>query len=160
MTNETSPDFNLMTADECGNPFTFITKIEEYQRTFRVGFPSVMEINKFIKDVGEQIKRLSNVDAVIKKTAYVAVFIKVPKANAAKAPVCAEINELRAIQFHEDIYCRWRNVVFNCSNLLPNSENNIKEDTLMALYYASFDQAKASAIPCLTKQQQIAGYPM
>lgn len=152
VTNETSPDFNLMTTDECGNPYTFITRIEDYQRTFRVGFQSVLAINSWIKRINDQFKTttfgINNMQVVLTDRVT---------ATPSKAPVCAEVNEMHAMHFYEDIYCRWRNVVFNCKNLLP-SGNELKSDTLMALYYTSLDQAKLEAIPCLKKHQRFNAY--
>lgn len=151
VTNETSPDFNLTTTDECGNPYTYITKIAEYQNTYRVGFHTVLAINSWIKKTSEAFTgpiQNANIQCILNPMISV---------SASKAPVCAEINELRSIQFFEDFYCRWRNVVFNCKNLLP-AGNELKSDTLMALYYTSLDRAKKEAVPCLSKQQQLNKY--
>lgn len=152
VTNETSLDFNLTTTDECGNPYTYITKIAEYQTTYRIGFHAVLSINSWIKSTTDAF-------AVTPITGIEIELILNPtiKVSASKAPVCAEINELRSIQFYEDLYCRWRNVVFNCKNLLP-AGNELKSDTLMALYYTSLDRAKKEAIPCLQKQQRLNRY--
>lgn len=148
VTNETSPDFNLTTTDDCGNPYTFITKIADYQTTYRVGFQTVLAINSWVKKVSDAFTNpiiTASLDEIL---------ILTVKASPSKAPVCAEVNELRSMQFYEDLYCRWRNVVFNCKNLLP-SGNELKSDTLMALYYTSLDRAKKEALPCLTKQAQL-----
>lgn len=148
VTNETSPDFNLLTADECGNPFTYITRIGEYQDTFRVGFQVVLDINSWIKNVDDALKDPFTEDNLVQ------IFATAITLTPSKAPVCAEVNELRFIQFYEDVYVRWRNVVFNCKNLLP-SGSDLQPDTMMALYYASMDNAKKSALPCLRKQQSM-----
>ena len=151
VTNETSPDFNLMTTDECGNPYTFVTKIDEYQQTFRVGFMTVLEINRWIRQVDNAFNICD------RNEHYNTIFINTINATPSRAPVCAEVNELRYIQFYEDVYCRWRNVAFNCKNLLP-SGNELRSDTMMALYYTSMDDAKRTALPCLLKQQRLNGF--
>lgn len=146
VTNETSPDFNLLTADACGNPYTYITQVSEYQKTFHVSLNGVFRINKWIGELNSAIKLAVADEPGAHERCWNIVLLSRPLVSALKGPVCPEINELRHIQLQEDIYCRWRNTVFNCSNLAPVNGSRLEPDTVMALYYASLDKAKTRTL--------------
>lgn len=144
-TNETSPDFNLMSADECGNPYTYVTKLDDYQQTFRVTFATVLRVNSWLREIDTILS--NNPAAMLDLPVVRGICLNVPRVATAKAPVCAEINHLRSVQFYEDLYCRWRNIIFGCKNLVRDGAA-MKPETVMALYYASLDKAREDAAKC------------
>lgn len=147
VTNDTSVDFNLMTMDECGNPYTYITRIDEYIRMFTVRPDIVLKVNRALKEMDDAIRKKETGKAATVYGCFEADdgIMKGPL----KAPTCTEIQNIRRMQFLEDLYCRWRNTMYNCKNLHPVDAASLDSDTVMALYYNSLDNSLKANQRCL-----------
>lgn len=137
VTNNTSIDFNMMTTDDCGNPYTFVTKLDQFTKMFSLKPEAVLSVNRTLKSMDDAIKNKnpSNVQFI----AECLTADEIIKNGPLKAPTCTEINNIRRMQYFEDLYCRWRNTMFNCKNLHPVDTSTLDTNTLMALYYNSLD---------------------
>ncbi|KAI9549642.1 hypothetical protein GHT06_003828 [Daphnia sinensis] len=126
VTNDTSVDFNLMTMDE----------------------PDiVLKVNRALKEMDDAIRKKETGKAATVYGCFEADdgIMKGPL----KAPTCTEIQNIRRMQFLEDLYCRWRNTMYNCKNLHPVDAASLDSDTVMALYYNSLDNSLKANQRCL-----------